>query len=96
MSFLIIWGLSLIPARMTVWFPTGTPAFTNFSQAFLDSGVISKGVLKWVFNQTGWYFCKMEQSLSVIRWGNTTGARVPMRMTSTWVNYLKYIPVYCR
>jgi hypothetical protein len=77
-----MYGQSFTPFRSTDWFPMGTPALASLSHAALDSGVISFGWLKWVFSQTGGYFSRMRQSLSVMRCGMTTGVRVPKRTIS--------------
>ncbi len=39
---------SLMPARSTVWLPSGKPPSASMSQAFLLSGVNSLGWLKCV------------------------------------------------
>ena len=41
----IVAGSSLMPLSSTVWLPTGMPAFTSFSQAAIEAGVISTYIL---------------------------------------------------
>ena len=75
---------SLMPFSSTDWFPVGMPASASRSIASRAFGCwTSKGWLKWVLSQMGWYFRSMFTSSGVMRCGSTTGMRVPMRMIST-------------
>ncbi len=45
---------SLIPASSTVWLPRGMPASARRAQAWVTSGVISSGWVKWMLIHSGW------------------------------------------
>ncbi len=75
---------SLMSRRSTVWLPRLMPASASMAQARWLSAVISLGWLKWVLRYSGWYFLSIAHSSGVMRCGQTTGMREPMRMISTW------------
>ena len=75
-----------MPASSTVWLPSGIPASASRVQARAVSAVSSSGWAAWMLIQSGWYRLSIFVRAGVIRWGRTTGAFVPIRISSTCGN----------